>query len=180
MRSIKLISERELIRNISSEPNNSVNKKRQFLSSLLIYILPAFVFAIIIILNANISTFTEYSLILVSIFTGLLFSFLLSVGEKVKMQKDNPNRDNDQFQNYKRLINQLSKIAQFEIILGIKYIAIVIITSLTIKLLPSDPYYVNTILGGVSVFLLTQFIAILYYVWFKLYYVLEDDINNTL
>jgi len=141
------------------------------------YILPLGASSIAFWRNITLSSMQSYIGTGIAIFTGLFFSLLLSIGAKVRAEKENVNRDNANFQRYKTSMKQIANIILYIIVLGIIIFLIMILNSI----LKSANYpCVEKIFTAIALFLLGQFIVSLFFMIQRFYFLVRDEINNIL
>ncbi len=113
----------------------------------------------------------------IAIFTGLFFSLLLSIGDKVRNEKNNPDKDDDNFQRFKTSMKQIANIILYTIVLGVVIFVILLINTI----LKSDScIYIEKVLTAISIFFLIRFIVALFFIIQRFYYLVRDEINNIL
>lgn len=127
--------------------------------------------------NIEISNLEGYISTGIAIFTGLFFSLLLSIGSKVRAEKENKNIDNDSFQRFKTSMKQIANITLYVIILGILIFLLILLNNL----LQSDCYVlIEKIFTSVVLFLLGRFIVSLFFMVQRLYFLVRDELDNIL
>ena len=110
-------------------------------------------------------------------FTGLFFSLLISIGAKVRSEKENPNKDESNFQQFKTSMKQIANIILYVILLGISIFLLMLINSI----LKSDCYpSIEKIITAITLFLLVRFIVSLFFMMQRFYFLVRDEINNIL
>lgn len=157
------------------ESITSLWKRLTFL--VLFYIAPLVVCFIAWLRDIKLSALESYIGTGIAIFTGLFFSLLLSIGSKVKSEKENPDKDENNFQHFKTNMKQIANITLYIIISG----TIIFLMLLINTLLKSDKYLlVEKALTTVALFLLTRFIISLFFMIQRFYFLVRDEINNIL
>jgi sterol desaturase/sphingolipid hydroxylase (fatty acid hydroxylase superfamily) len=124
-----------------------------------------------------VSKIDNYIGTVISIFTGLFFSLLLSIGDKIRNEKFNPNRDNDNFQKYKENMKQISNIVLYIILFGVEIFILLFLNSILGKYANG---YVEIIITLLVSYLLARFVVSLLFVIQRFYYTSRDEINNIL
>lgn len=112
----------------------------------------------------------------IALFTGLFFSLLLSISSKIRIEKENKNIDNANFQAFKENMRQISHITQYVIILGILALLTVLINSLIVL----DFAFIEKSFTTIALFLLLRYFACLFFMLQRFHFVLRDEINNIL
>lgn len=162
-------------RDSDDESITSIWKKISFILSF--YILPLIVCTIAWLRDIKLSALESYIGTGIAIFTGLFFSLLLSIGSKVKNEKENPDKDQNNFQHFKTNMRQIANITLYIIIVGTVIFLLLLINTL----LKSDACsIIEKILTVVALFLLTRFIASLFFMIQRFYFLVRDEINNIL
>nr|WP_321409283.1 hypothetical protein [uncultured Carboxylicivirga sp.] len=141
------------------------------------YILPIGASIVIWYKNIKLSDLETFIGTGIAIFTGLFFSLLLSVGDKIRNEKNNCNRDNNNFIRYKNNMRQISDIIQYVVFLGI-VIFILMLINLVFKC-KTVPLYEKTF-TAIASFLLTQFLVCLFYMIQRFRHVVKNEIDNIL
>lgn len=111
----------------------------------------------------------------IAIFTGLFFSLLLSIGSKIRLEKENPNIDNDNFLQFKKSMKQIANITLYEIIVGIFIFLFMLLNSILKSKCHPEFEQVLTI---ITVYLLGQYIVSLFFMMQRYFYVVRDELNN--
>ncbi|MBD3627577.1 hypothetical protein [Cyclobacterium sp.] len=144
---------------------------------LLFYILPILLAIVVWINNIYLTDMEGYLGTGIAIFTGLFFSLLLTIGSKIKAEKENVNVDQFALEKYKNNMRQISHIVLYVILLGIFIFIIMLANSIfTIE-------YSNVLaklLTSIAIFLLVQFIVALFFILQRFYFLVFDEINNIL
>ena len=113
----------------------------------------------------------------IAIFTGLFFSLLISIGAKVRSEKENPNKDESNFQQFKTSMKQIANIILYVILLGISIFLLMLINSI----LKSNCYpSIEKSITAITLFLLVRFIVSLFFMMQRFYFLVRDEINNIL
>lgn len=139
------------------------------------YLLPLLTLSIAWNRNVKLTSIETYIGTVIAIFIGLFFSLLLSIGAKVKSEKDNPNKDESNFQRFKTSMKQIANIVLYVIVIGI----FIFITMLANTIFKSNTcVYVEKVFTAIAIFFLVQFIVSLFYIIQRFYYLVRDEINN--
>lgn len=187
--------------NLSSDRKKIKSKWHRFWFVFMFYILPYFTSATIILfpfldlINADcwlskvaifiIDTFPSLNMpesegvvgTIISIFTGLFFSLLLGVNDKIKGERKNPDKDNTSFQKYKENMIQISSMILYIILVGIEIFVLLILNLFFKQFLP---FLIENIFTALILFLLIRYIAILLSIIQRFYYTTRDEINGVL
>lgn len=110
----------------------------------------------------------------ITIFTGLFFSLLLNISSKIRIEKENVNKDISNFEAYKENMRQISSITQYIILLGILILFVVLANSL----ICISKTYVEKTFTSIAIFLLMRYLVCLFFVLQRFYFVLRDEIDN--
>ncbi|HBG40885.1 MAG TPA: hypothetical protein DEF88_00590 [Porphyromonadaceae bacterium] len=153
------------------------SKSSKILFFLIFYVLPFGISFFAFHKKIIISEIAEYIGTVISIFTGLFFSLLLSIEDKVKNQRDNKDRQDSNFQKYKENMKQISNIVLYIILLGVEIFMLLFLNSLFGNYLDGCIEILITI---VTSFLLMRFIISLLFVIQRFYYTSRDEIGNIL
>ncbi len=141
------------------------------------YILPLIVAIVSWIKCLKLSTMESFVGSGIAIFTGLFFSLLISIGAKVRAEKDNPNKDEANFQKFKTNMKQISNIILYVILLGICIFLLMLVNSI----LKSNCYpIIEKVITAITLFLLVRFIVSLFFMMQRFYFLVRDEINNIL
>ncbi len=144
---------------------------------LLFNILPLIIGAISYCSGLVISQIDSYIGTVISIFIGLFFSLLLSIGDKIRNEKSNTDRDNLNFQKYKESMKQISNIILYIILLGVEIFILLFLNSIFGNFLNG---YIEVGITLLVSYLLTRFVIALLFVIQRFYYTTRDEINNIL
>lgn len=159
----------------NSAGNIVKSKISKFVFFVLFFLLPLAVaslpFYTRIRLDGNFSTFIATS---VAIFVGLFFSLLLSIGSKIKKERDNKNRDDDNFKKFKNTAKQIS-----EIIIYIIKIGLILMMTVAIDFIINDKYvYVNIVLTSFALLNLSKFFISIILMGQRFFFIIRDEIDN--
>ncbi|WP_339697426.1 hypothetical protein [uncultured Roseivirga sp.] len=113
----------------------------------------------------------------IAIFTGLFFSLLLSIGAKIRDEKNNPDKDDNNFMKFKNNMKQIANITLYVIEIGVLIFIILLLNSL----FKTDEYpIVERIFTMLALFFLARFLTSLFFMIQRFYHVMSDEINNIL
>ncbi|WP_321289387.1 hypothetical protein [uncultured Sunxiuqinia sp.] len=157
------------------ESITSLWKKTIFI--IFFYIAPIAVCVIAWIRDVKLTALENYIGTGIAIFTGLFFSLLLSIGAKVRSEKENPNKDADNFQQFKTNMKQIANITLYIIVAGIIIFLLLLLNTL---LKSEDCLIVEKIFTTIVLFFLTRFIVSLFFMIQRFYFLVRDEINNIL
>lgn len=144
---------------------------------ILFYIAPIFLSAISWHRDIKLSSLESYIGASIAIFTGLFFSLLISIGGKVRAEKANPNKDDDNFQKFKTNMKQIANITLYVIVYGV----IIFLVMLLNSIFKSETHpCVERIFTVVAMFLLVQYTVALFFMLQRFYYTVRDELNNIL
>lgn len=167
----------DAIKSMSSDSDGdeikSSSKKAVFFLSF--YLIPILGASIVAWKDVRLEDLESYIGTGIAIFTGLFFSLLLSIGSKIKSEKENPDVDVANFARYKNNMRQIASIILFVIFLGVMIFIIMLINSLTMRF---EWCYLETILTMVAVYFLIQFLVSIFFIIQRFYHVVFDEINN--
>ncbi|NLO70927.1 MAG: hypothetical protein GX102_08350 [Porphyromonadaceae bacterium] len=160
-----------------SEGETIQRKSSKFFFFLLFNILPLIIGAISYCSGVIISEIDSYIGTVISIFTGLFFSLLLSIGDKIRNEKSNIDRDNSNFQKYKENMKQISNIILYIILLGVEIFILLFLNSILGKYMDG---YIEIAITLLVSYILARFVISLLFVVQRFYYTSRDEINNIL
>jgi hypothetical protein len=144
---------------------------------LMFYGVPIFLGVISLIKNVSVSDLESYITTGIAIFTGLFFSLLLSIGSKVKAEKANTDKDEANFISFKIGMTQIAKITMYNIILGILIFLLILLN----HIFKSNSYeFIEMAFTFAVMYLLGQFIVTLFFILQRLYFLVNDELNNIL
>lgn len=141
------------------------------------YLLPILTPLIAWCRNVKLTSFEGYIGTGIAIFTGLFFSLLLSIGAKIRAEKENPNKDVNNFQQFKTSMKQIANITLYVIVLGILIFLVLLLNSI---FKTDSCVYIEKIFTVFALFLLVRFIASLFFMIQRFHYIVRDEINNIL
>ncbi len=176
-----------VVKNIRNEALDSIKKDsdderivgwwKKTIFYVMFYGVPIVLGVVSLIKKIAISDLESYITTGIAIFTGLFFSLLLSIGSKVKAEKVNPNKDEANFKSFKIGMTQIAKITMYNIILGILIFLLILLN----HILKTDCYeYIEMGFTFVVMYLLGQFIITLFFMLQRLYFLINDELNNIL
>lgn len=170
---------KEAIKSIKCDSDDEIitSPWKRILYYLIFYLLPILIVLIAWVKNIKLSSLESYIGTGIAIFTGLFFSLLLSIGAKIKSENENPNKDVENFQSFKNNMKQIANIILYVIVLGIVIFALMLLNSL----FKSCSYvYIEKVFTAIVLFLLVQFLVLLFFMIQRFYYLVRDEINNIL
>lgn len=112
----------------------------------------------------------------IAIFTGLFFSLLLNISSKIRIEKENKNKDIANFKGFKENMKQISDIAQYVIVLGILILLIVLVNALVCV----NKDLTEKIFTSLALILLLRYFVCLFFILQRFHFVLRDEIDNIL
>lgn len=141
------------------------------------YIAPIASIVISLCKKILLSDLQNYIGTVIALFTGLFFSLLLRLGDKLRAEKANINIDENNYKQFKENLKQISSITQFIILLGIKIFILLVINSL----IKSTSYpYIEIIITSLSIFILLRYIITIGFLLQRFHFTLRDELNNTI
>lgn len=141
------------------------------------FVLPLIIIATVFCREIKISFLQNFIGSSIALFTGLFFSLLLRIGDKIRVEKNNQDRDNDNFQKFKESLFQISKISQLIILIGIKVFILLILN----WLVKSDSLpIVELTITSIVFLLLTWYLIALIALIQRFTYTMRDEIDNIL
>ncbi len=178
MLDIKVISEigKEARRSIKSDSEGVLitDRLKNFVFILFFTVIPLLGASTPWFSEVKLSNLENYVGTGIAIFTGLFFSLLLNISSKIRIEKENINKDESNFQAFKENVRQISYITQYIIILGILVLIIVLLNLLvTVKF-----DWIEKSFTTIALFLLIRYFACLFFLLQRFYFVLRDEINN--
>lgn len=157
------------------EKISSVWKKTVFIT--VFYLLPLLAVCISWIRDIKLSSLENYIGTGIAIFTGLFFSLLLSIGDKVRNEQNNADKDSDNFQRYKTGMKQIANIILYTIIIGV-VIFVILLINIILKI--ESCIYIEKVLTAFTLFFLVRFIVSLFFIVQRFYFLVRDELNNIL
>lgn len=169
---------KEAIRSIKSDSDYQPIKKRGACLTfyLTFYLIPLICASVPFVIELKLSDMESFIGTGVSIFIGLFFSLLLSIGSKIKSEKNNPDIDIENYKRYRNNMKQISIITQFVIVLGIVIMGVVLINFLV----KGCNDYLEKGLTAVALYSLSKFFVCLFFMLQRFYYVMRDELGNIL
>ncbi len=143
------------------------------------WMVPFFTSFISFKLNIKLSNLDDYIGTSIALFIGLFFSLLLSLGDKLKNEKNNPSIDLENYKKIKNNVRQISKITQYAIFIGI-LISFCLLIFLILNIDEKHNSCIEKILSVIVVFLMSRFLISIFFLSQRFYFLLKDEINNTL
>ncbi len=113
----------------------------------------------------------------IALFTGLFFSLLLSLGDKLRTEKSNKDIDHSNYLKFKENMKQISKITQFIILYGILIFVLLLINSLVKT---SDYNCFEVSLTALSMYILSQYTISIGFLLQRFHHTMKDELNNTI
>lgn len=124
-----------------------------------------------------ISSIENYIGTVISIFTGLFFSLLLGIGDKVRNEKNNEDKDVRNLYKYRQNMKQISNIILYVILLGLEIFILLLLNSFFGEKLNGC---IEVALTVIISYLLTRYVLSLLFVIQRFYYTTRDEIGNIL
>lgn len=141
------------------------------------YLLPLIGIGVVFLKGVKLSDLQDYIGASIALFTGLFFSLLLSLGDKLRAEKLNDNIDRNNYLKFKTNMKQISSITQFIILKGIIIFVLLLLNSL----LKSDEILcVELVLTGISVYILIQYTISIGFLLQRFHQTMKDELNNTI
>lgn len=141
------------------------------------YALPILGIAVVVCKQIKLSDLQDYIGASIALFTGLFFSLLLSLGDKLRTEKANVNIDVNNYNKFKENMKQISRITQFIILKGILIFVLLLLNSL----LKSTEYlYIETVLTAIAVYILIQYTISICFLLQRFHHTMKDELNNTI
>ncbi len=140
-------------------------------------ILPIVISIISIYLNIRLSDFRNFIATGIAIFIGLFFSLLLTIGGKIRTERNNRDMDLEQFKSYRNNMKQIASIILYIIQLGLLIFITIFIDSVFLKI---HPCYINYLSVALVSFFMSRFLVSIIFMIQKFYYTNRDEISNLL
>lgn len=169
----------EAIESIKKDSNGEFvqNNWHKAFFYLLWYGLPILAIFTVICKKIKLSDLQDYIGASVALFTGLFFSLLLSLGDKLRTEKANENIDISNYNKFKENMKQISRITQFIILKGILIFILLLINSLY----KTETYpCVESIFTSIAVYILIQYTIAIYFLLQRFHHTMKDELNNTI
>lgn len=112
----------------------------------------------------------------IAIFTGLFFSLLLGIGDKIRVERENINIDQDSFHRFKENLKQIAQITLYTIVLGVFIFSIMLINTLSVW----DYDLIEKIFTSVVLLLMARFILSIFFILQRFVFIIRDEIDNIL
>lgn len=141
------------------------------------YFIPLLAVGLVVWKDIKLSALENYIGTSVAIFTGLFFSLLLGLGDKLRTEKANPNIDQRNYDKFKENMKQISRITQFVILTGVIVFVLLLLNSLVRD--PELPW-IELVFTGVSMYLLVQYLISIYFLLQRFHHTMKDELNNTI
>jgi hypothetical protein len=141
------------------------------------YIIPLFGVATVFYRQIKLSDIQDYIGASIALFTGLFFSLLLSLGDKLRTEKANDNIDQSNYLRFKENMQQISKITQFIILNGVFIFVLLLINSLART---SEYEFVEISLTALSVYIISQYTISIGFLLQRFHHTMRDELNNTI
>lgn len=171
--------QKEALESIKKDSDGEFISKFKFKMSFIIfwYFIPFCGMVTVFYRQVFLSDLQEYIGASVALFTGLFFSLLLSLGDKLRTEKANVNIDHSNYMRFKETLKQISKITQLIILKGIVIFTILLINSLSKT---SDCIYVEITLTAISIYILAQYTISIGFLIQRFHHTMQDELNNTI
>jgi len=158
--------------------NEFVRKKWSKLEYIAIfYLIPLILGAIAFNLKIKLELIEGFIGTGIAIFTGLFFTLLVTVGDKIKRAKENSNMDNDNFRKFKNSLAQISNIILLSILLGILIFVLLLTNTFVIS---AEWHMASLIISSLSIYFLFQFLTTIILILQRFFYVVHDEIDGVL
>lgn len=153
------------------------NRYHKFFFYILWYFLPLIAVTTVIYKQIKLSDLQDYIGASIALFTGLFFSLLLSLGDKLRTEKANENIDLSNYNKFKENMKQISRITQFIILKGILIFILLLVNSLY----KSKTYtWIESILTSIAIYILIQYTIAIYFLLQRFHHTMKDELNNTI
>ena len=178
IKTFKLI-QREAHNSMKKDSDGEIitNWKYKVIFILLFYIIPTLIALEALVNCLMISSIETYIGTVISIFTGLFFSLLLGIGDKIRIEKNNKDKDNKNLYRFKQNMKQISAIILYVILLGLEIFILRILNSFFGQKLNGC---IEIALTVIISFLLIRYVFSLLSVIQRFYYTTRDEIGNIL
>jgi hypothetical protein len=170
---------KEAIESIKKDSDgDNIHKKSFKISFFLIwYIAPIGGILTVLYKQIKLSDLQEYIAASIALFTGLFFSLLLGLGDKLRTEKANDNIDESNYNRFKENMKQISKITQFIILKGVLIFVLLLINSISKT---SDYKCIEIGITAVSVYILFQYTVSIGFLLQRFHHTMADELNNTI
>lgn len=160
-----------------SEGDNIIKKGHKVLFFVIWYCIPISGIIIVVLRNIKLSDLESYIGASVALFTGLFFSLLLSLGDKLRTEKANTDIDQNNYLKFKENMKQISQITQFVILKGVLIFMLLLINSLFKS--PNFPI-IEMVFTCLSIYLLAQYTISILFLLQRFHHTMKDELNNTI
>lgn len=160
-----------------SDGERITKKTFKFFFFLIWYLAPIGGIVTVFYRQIKLSDLQEYIAASIALFTGLFFSLLLSLGDKLRTEKANDNIDQANYFRFKENMKQISKITQFIIFEGVLVFILLLINSLVKT---ADYLWIETGLTSLAVYLLFQYTISIGFLLQRFHHTMKDELNNTI
>lgn len=177
------------IKSISKDAKATIRKnsdgqpisKKQLIQNyyLFYYILPITASLLSFFVPNLSNDFLQYITTGVAIFSGLFFTLLLNISTKIRDKSQDLNVDRTIKSRFKENMKQISIIAQYNILLGIFIIMLILIFVITSRIAIFSDYYITKILLAIIFSLVLRYFATLFSLLQRLKFVVRDEIETS-
>lgn len=170
---------REAIESIKkdSDGEHICKKSYRILFYLLWYVAPLGSILTVVYKQIKLSDLQDYIAASIALFTGLFFSLLLGLGDKLRTEKANENIDQNNFVKFKENMRQISNITQLIILKGILVFVFLLINSLAKT---SDNNCIEVGITAITIYILLQYTISIGFLLQRFHYTMKDELNNTI
>lgn len=151
-------------------------KRNKILFFSLFYLFPTLIAVIAWFSPISLSELSGYVVTAISIFTGLFFSLLLNISSKIRIEKENKDKDVANFKAFKENMKQISHITQYVIFIGILIILLLLIN----YLLEGLNCVLDCFILSISLYFLVRYFICILAILNRFHFLLRDEINNIL
>lgn len=172
---------RQAIDSLKMDSDGELYYVSNFSRKLLFYVVLDFfsyiIFFLSVWLRLTLENMSSIILTSLSIFIGLFFSLLINIGQKVKKERDNKDRDHENFDRFKNNSLQISRIIQYQVLIAIQIILLFIL----IAYLPQDSIFcIYYVVSGFINLLIYRFLILLIAILQRFSFLADDEIENIL
>lgn len=169
----------EAIESIKKDSDGDIIEKWGYkvLFFIIWYLLPLIGIITVFCREIRLSDLQAYIGASVALFTGLFFSLLLSLGDKLRTEKANNNIDINNFKKFKENMKQISRITQFIILKGVLIFVLLLLNSL---MKSDNSIYIETTLTAISIYILIQYTISIGFLLQRFHHTMKDELNNTI
>lgn len=175
----------EAIKEINREAKKSIRKdsdgeimnkpRALFIYVFLMYLLPFSLAYLVIYFDISLKDNRSFIFNGIAIFVGLFFSLLLSIGSKLRTERNESNMDENHFERYKNNITQIAYIIIYTIKIGIYIFLFIFLDSIFSSFKPD---LISIYSMAIVAFLLVRFIASIFFMLQRFFYTSRDEIRN--